>query len=116
MSKQSRETFFEQLRNGAYESKQKQVYEHVWEHGPVTLANMRAAMGMAHQTLTSRLSALQDLGVIYQDDDGRFDTVPEIHYERHAAQRKELRYQRWKKRGEDEDFFTQWSLDRALGA
>ena len=112
MSKQSRETFFEQLRNGAYESKQKQVYEHVWEHGPVTLADMRAATGMAHQTLTSRLSSLQDLGVIFQDAEGRFDTAPSKHYDWYANQRKKLRYERWKKRGEDEDFFTQWSLDR----
>lgn len=55
MSSKSRETFLKQLQDGSYESKQKEVYEHVWEHGPVTLENMRTAMGMAHQTLTSRL-------------------------------------------------------------
>jgi len=112
MSKNSRETFLEQLKNGAYESKQKQVYEHVWEHGPVTLNNIRSAMDMPHQTLTSRLSSLQDLGVIFQDDEGRFDTAPSKHYEWYAKDRKKQRYERWKKRGEDEDFFTAWSLNR----
>lgn len=114
MSSKSRETFLKQLQDGSYESKQKEVYEHVWEHGPVTLENMRTAMGMAHQTLTSRLSALQDMGVIYQDDEtGAFETAPIHQYAQLAQERKQLRYDRWKRRGEDEGFFEMWSSNRA---
>ena len=108
MSKKSRETFIRQVKDGSYASKQKEAYEHIWNCGPISLEALRQISGMAHQTLTSRISNLMDMGVVEQDIDDNFFTAFERHWEENAMKRNKLRYDRWKAKGEKEGYFMVW--------
>ena len=105
MSKKSRETFFRQVKDGSYASKQKEVYEHIWEWGPLSLEALREGTGMAHQTLTSRLSNLMDLGIVEQDIDDNFFTAFERDWEENAKKRHEEKFLKWRDRGLRDGFF-----------
>lgn len=106
MSKKSRETFFRQLRDGSYASKQKEVYEYVWNEGPISLDSLRNGTGMAHQTLTSRLSNLMDMGVVEQDIDDNFFAAFERDWEANADNRHTEKFKKWRDRGLRDGFFN----------
>lgn len=111
MSKKSRETFFRQVKDGTYASKQKEVYEHIWEWGPLSLEALREGTGMAHQTLTSRLSALMDLGIVEQDIDDNFFTAFERHWEENAEKRETQRFKRWLANGRKHNYFERMQAE-----
>ena len=71
MSKQSREAFIKQIWSGQYKSKQLKIYRALVDN-PKNLDELRATLGIAHQTLTSALSRLMDMGVVGQTDSGLF--------------------------------------------
>lgn len=112
MSKKSRETFFRQVKDGTFESKQKEVYTHVWEWGPISLEDLRAGSGIPHQTLTSRLSCLMDLGIVEQDIDDNFFTAFERHWEENAKKRHDEKFFRWRDRGLRDGFFDTMGMQR----
>lgn len=113
MSKKSRETFFRQVKDGSYASKQKEVYEHIWEWGPLSLDALREGTGMPHQTLTSRISNLMDLGIVEQDIDDNFFTAFERHWEENAEKRTKLKFLKWKRQGVRDGWFERMGLDTA---
>lgn len=110
MSKKSRETFFRQVKDGTYASKQKEVYEHIWEWGPLSLEALREGMGMPHQTLTSRLSALMDMGIVEQDIDDNFFTAFERDWEENAKKRHDEKFWKWRDRGLRDGFFEKMGM------
>lgn len=105
MSKHSIEAFLDQLRTGKAETKAHKVYLHL--HGrPQRLQTLRAELPIPHQTLTSALSRLQDMGMVTQDSAGHFRQVPMEEREAHAATREQERYERWAKKGRENNWFA----------
>lgn len=104
MSKQSREAFIKQIQSGEYRSKQMQVYRALIL-GPRNLDDLRSTLGIAHQTLTSALSRLMDLGVVGQWDSGAFYRANPEAWDKLARERANARYKKWKKIGEDNGWF-----------
>lgn len=105
MSKQSIEALKQQVESGKYLSDQARVFASVTE-ARASLKELVTKMGMKVQTVSARLSELQDQGVIAQDNDGRFyATLPEYH-DYHATQRRKKRFTNWVRKGEDEGFFA----------
>ena len=105
MSKQSREAFLEQFRSGQLKTKQDKVYNHLWHRGPLSLDALRYHIDMPHQTLTSAISRLMDLGVVEQDIDGNFYAALERNYEENAKARDTEKYERWVKKGQEMGWF-----------
>ena len=117
MSKNSRETFLEQLNNGSYTSKQKEVYGLLEAAGPMNLRKLRSVSGMAHQTLTSRLSALMDVGLVVQDSDARFSVEPDKDkWQAHANARHDAKYEAWIKKGLENDWHWRYRRQNMKGA
>lgn len=100
MSKQSREAFIKQIRSGEYRSKQLKIYRALVDK-PKNLDELRGSMGIAHQTLTSALSRLMDMGVVGQTDSGLFYRSAEDQWQELAKVRDNERYERWVKVGKD---------------
>lgn len=113
MSKKSRETFFRQVKDGTYASKQKEVYTHVWEWGPISLEALRSGTGMAHQTLTSRLSCLMDMGIVEQDIDDNFFTAFERDWLDNAEKRISQKFDKWRNQGLRDGWFERIGMDTA---
>lgn len=103
MSIQSREAFVKQIQSGEYRSKQLKIYRALVE-GPRNLDDLRSTLGIAHQTLTSALSRLMDMGVIGQWDSGPFYRASPDAWNKLAQKREDERYARWRKIGEDNDW------------
>ena len=103
MSKQSRDAFVKQINSGEYRSKQNQVYRAL-VLGPRNLDDLRSSLGIAHQTLTSALSRLMDMGVVGQWDSGAFYRSNPEAWDKLAQKREAERYARWLKIGEDNDW------------
>lgn len=122
MSNQSREAFLRQLRTGKAHTNQVKVYRCLTgEHGSaaMNLEDFRKHFSgekyMAHQTLTSALCALMDMGVIAQNPhNGYWYALPEPSWESAEQQRSKEKYDKWVKRGMSNDWFTRWSIDRAV--
>lgn len=104
MSKQSVETFLERVRSGEHLTKRHQLY--IFLSGKrMTLQDLRASAGMPHQTLTSALSDLQDLGLVTQNDAGLFYHTPKEERQFQALMREQKRYNRWLQKGIDNGWF-----------
>ena len=99
MSIQSIEAFKKQLANGEYKSTQLKIYRSLVD-GPKNLDELRSTMGIAHQTLTSALSRLMDLGVVGQSATGSFYRTGVNTWEDNAVKREQERQQKWLKLGE----------------
>jgi len=109
MSKQSREQFLENLRNGLMKTQQERVYEHLYNaHDGCSLQTMRKQMTIPHQSLTSALSRLMDMGVVQQDVEGVFFAAAKSNWDSNALIREDEKYQAWKKRGEQEDWHRRY--------
>ena len=100
MSIQSRDAFIKQIQSGEYLSKQAKVYRAL-TLGPRNLDDLRSTLGIAHQTLTSALSRLMDMGVVGQWDSGAFYRSNPEAWDKLAKKREDERYARWRKIGED---------------
>ena len=94
MSKQSREAFLELVRTGERDTKARQVYMHL-SGRRMTTQELRNELSMPHQTLAARVSELMDLGVVKQDDNGRFYHAQPGEYEFNAMLREQDRYLKW---------------------
>jgi len=105
MSKQSIKALREQIESGKIETDKVKVYAALQDKR-MNLDEARQNTGLAIQTLTGRLSELMDVGVVAQDEDGRFYTTLAEFHEFHATQRRKARFTRWVKRGEEEGFFA----------
>lgn len=104
MSKQSVKAFLENIRTGQLKSKQDKIF--VYLSGKrLTLQQMREELTYPHQTLTSALSRLMDMGVISQDDDGRFYHTMPNEIEVQSMLRQQERYNRWVKTGHENGWF-----------
>lgn len=104
MSKQSVEQFLELIRTGEHTNKRHDLF--VFLSGKrMTLQDLRASAGMPHQTLTSALSDLQDMGLVTQDDKGMFHHTPKEEIKFKAMMREQARYLRWVKKGHDNGWF-----------
>ena len=93
-----------QIRSGEAKTKTHKVYMHLSGRA-CKLQTLRNELRMPHQTLTSALSRLQDMGLVKQDDSGRFSHVPKEDREYHAMLRDQERYNRWVKKGHDNGWF-----------
>ena len=103
MSKQSREAFIKHIQSGEYRSKQLQICRALIL-GPRNLDDLRSTLGIAHQTLTSALSRLMDMGVVGQWDSGAFYRANPEAWDKLSQKREDERYARWRKIGEDNDW------------
>lgn len=104
MSKQSAEQFLELVRTGELKTKNEQLYVHL-SGKRMSLDDLRATIKMPHQTLTSALSRLMDMGVVMQDDKGNFHHTPKEQRKFQAMLREQARYNRWVKMGHDNGWF-----------
>ena len=104
MSKQSVKAFLENIRTGQLKTKQDKIF--VYLSGKrITLQELREELTYPHQTLTSALSRLMDMGVVSQDDDGRFYHTMPNEIEVQAMLRQQERYNRWVKTGHENGWF-----------
>lgn len=104
MSKQSVKAFLENIRTGQLKTKQDKIF--VYLSGKrLTLQQMREELTYPHQTLTSALSRLMDMGVVSQDDDGRFYHTMPNEIEVQSMLRQQERYNRWVKTGHENGWF-----------
>lgn len=100
MSKHSIDAFLEQVRTGELKNKTQRAYVAL-SGKSVSLQDLRKQTGIAHQTLTSSLSRLMDMGLVKQKPNGEF-----LHAETNergflSMQREQQRYLRWLKVGRD---------------
>ena len=58
------ETWYKQLANGNIKTNTAKVLKHISDFPYIDLYHIRVNLGMAHQTVTSRISVLMDEGVI----------------------------------------------------
>ena len=93
-----------QIRSGEAKTKTHKVYMHLSGRA-CKLQTLRNELKMPHQTLTSALSRLQDMGMVKQQEDGRFTHVAPADREYHAMLREQHRYNRWLKKGIDNGWF-----------
>lgn len=122
MSKQSREAFLNQLKTGKARTNQVKVYQCLsgdYATAAMNLDDFRKHFSgqnyMAHQTLTSALCSLMDIGVIAQNpDNGYWYALPEHSWDSAKEQRDKAKFDKWVKRGESNGWFTRWSVDRAV--
>lgn len=104
MSKQSVEQFLELIRTGEHTNKRHDLF--VFLSGKrMTLQDLRASSGMPHQTLTSALSDLQDMGLVMQNDEGLFYHTPKEERKFQAMLREQAKYNRWLKKGHENGWF-----------
>lgn len=96
-----------QIESGDLKSNTALVLKWIRERGALNKRDLMKLCGKSHQTITSRLSDLQDMGIIevvsYSDSDVNFykyqsDPNKQV---RNAFARKYERYERWKKKGEE---------------
>lgn len=104
MSKQSVEQFLELIRTGEHTNKRQMLFVFMGGKG-WTLDELRSAIKMPHQTLTSALSDLQDMGLVMQNDNGQFMHTPEKERKFQALMREQARYNRWVKKGHENGWF-----------
>jgi len=108
MSKQSREAFLEQIRSGQLKTKQDRVHHYILNLGPLSLDALRYHIDMPHQTMTSAISRLMDLGVVGQTDGGEFYCARPEDYEKNAEARDKDKYDRWVKKGQEMGWFYRY--------
>lgn len=120
MSKQSREAFLDQLRSGKYATNQAKVFQVLSNVAALNLQELRDhfsgnrdAEYMPHQTLTATLSSLCDMGVIAQNPtNGYFFRTPEHVWDDCAKRRKEDKYKKWVKKGQEMGWHHRYTRDR----
>ncbi|QDP66706.1 MAG: hypothetical protein Unbinned1446contig1005_27 [Prokaryotic dsDNA virus sp.] len=100
MSKHSVDTFLEQVRTGELKNKTQKVYVAL-SGKAINLQDLRRLTGIAHQTLTSALSRLMDMGLVKQNDLGCFAHAEPKERSFLRMQREQQRYLRWLKVGRD---------------
>jgi DNA-binding transcriptional ArsR family regulator len=61
------EALREQFRTGNIRTNNAKVLKFIIDNKDATVNDLRKGLGMAHQTLTSRLSDLKDMGLIYEE-------------------------------------------------
>lgn len=109
MSKQSREAFLEQVRTGKRETNMVKVYNCLAGPGGSAALNLddfrkhfSGLFHMPHQTLTSALSALMDMGLVGQHpQNGYFYAVPSHMWNDARKEREEEKFRKWLKKGLD---------------
>ena len=104
MSKKSVEAFFEHIRSGKRETQQMRVYVHL-SGVRKNLDQLRNELPFPHQSITSALSTLMDMGVVSQNDDGYFYQTPRDQVKFREMVREQDRYNKWLKLGMDKGWF-----------
>lgn len=111
MSKQSREAFHAQIASGSYKTNMAKVYQVLTHPDGVAAANLDSfreyfsgARYMPHQTLTSCLSALCDMGVVVQNSNGFWYAAKKEEWEANATARMDEKYQKWVAKGNEMDW------------
>jgi predicted transcriptional regulator len=109
MSQKSLETFYENIRNNRITTNKEVVYVSLQKHC-FNLDELRKYTNMKHQTLTAALSHLMDEGLVFQFND-KFYLSDAGAVETLKAERKLIRYRKWVKAGERENFFVRHAWD-----
>lgn len=94
----------ELVRSGERDTKARRVYMHL-SGRRMTTQELRDELKMPHQTLAARVSELMDLGIVKQDDDGRFYHAQPNEYEFNAMLREQERYLKWSRLGHENGWF-----------
>ena len=95
-----------QIATGKIRTNEAKILNFIIEWDGSNLVTMRDRLNMPHQTLTSRLSCLEDLGVIYKSgtinkgSHSQWMFEPdEIKQEQNAIDREKRMFDAWKKQG-----------------
>jgi len=108
MTKKSIESFIQQVNSGALDTNRHLVYREVKMREKVNLDTLRRALPrMPHQSLTSALSTLNDAGLIFQNNSGYYEPTEPNKYEYVSKMRERVRYEKWKKQGEENGWFKE---------
>jgi len=106
MTKKSIESFIQQVNSGALDTNRHLVYREVRMREKANLDTLRRALPrMPHQSLTSALSTLNDAGLIFQNNSGYYEPTAPNKYEYVSKMRERVRYEKWKKQGEENGWF-----------
>lgn len=106
MTQKSLETFLREVRSGRLDTNRHIVFIKIRQLGGANLDTLRNSMRMPHQSLTAALSKLNDMGLIYQDVSGQYQITSYDDVERVAHQRDRQRFEKWKKVGEKNGWFS----------
>lgn len=114
MSKKSIEAFREAAQSGLIKTTEQRIYGALYENGPMDLQGLRKdarTCNIKHQTLTAVLSAMQDEGWIYQQDEsGKWRIVWTLDEQAMAIeQRRKARFIKWWSVGLRENFFEDYN-------
>lgn len=104
MSKQSVQAFLEGIRTGKIKNQTAHVYLHL-SNGRKNLDALRSELPYPHQSITSCLSRLMDMGVVSQSDDGDFYHTHKDQIKFRAMMREQDRYNKWLKLGMENGWF-----------
>ena len=116
------QSLLKQIKSGNLKNNNARVLSYVGAHDRCHIDTMRNDLKIAHQTLTSRVSDLEDMGLIYVEGVTsvkgvcyslyRYENNP-VKRESRAKARKLLKFNAWKKRGLTE-FAVLLSNDKSL--
>ena len=105
------ESLLKQILSGNLKNNNARILNYIQINDRCQIDMMRKDLNIAHQTLTSRISDLEDMGLVYVDGFGLFnDTKYSLYrYENNplkrefrAEKRRLSKFVAWKKRGYDE--------------
>lgn len=95
-----------QIESGKITTDKAKILKFIIDRGGSNIVHMESLLPMKNQTLTARLSDLEDLGLIYSDgyatsaNHSTFKYQPnEAKQELYAANRKAFKFEQWKRRG-----------------
>jgi hypothetical protein len=105
------QTLLKQVSSGNFNSQSSKILRYVGSNDKCTIDMMRKDLKLAHQSLTARISDLEDLGVLYVEGITstkgifyslyRYENNP-VKRKSRAKERAELKFRAWKKRGLNE--------------
>lgn len=113
MSKKSIQAYREAAQSGKIKTTEQRIYAALYEAGPLDLHGFRRhprTQSIKHQTLTAVLSAMQDEGLIFQQDEsGNWRIVWTLQEQAEAIeQRRKTRFLKWWAVGNRENFFKEY--------
>jgi hypothetical protein len=120
MSKKSIEAYREAAQSGLIKTVEQRIYLALYEDGPMDLKALRKhprTGAIKHQTLTAVLSAMEDAGVLFQQEEtGKWRIVWMLDEQEYAiAHRRKIRFLKWWAVGNREGFFGEYE-DAILNA
>jgi Mn-dependent DtxR family transcriptional regulator len=109
-------TFLEQVASGKMDNLRMKLYFLVEQRPNLNAKSYATLLEIKYATAVGRLSELNDMGVITQDDNGRYSVTPPHLIEAVARQRAEAKYLRWQREGVDNGWFydSTKSAEKAL--